>query len=145
MAAKLALVVALCTAGISIAPGQDLGSLKNVGVPQPVGAGKYVKDQALLVALGKALFWDMQAGSDGRVACATCHFHAGADHRIQNQLVNSVDSFPVNHALTTADFPFRVLSNVNDNRSRVVRDSATVAGSAGLFRRMFVDVIPPPV
>ena len=25
-------------------------------------------------------------GSDGRTACATCHFHAGADSRSQNQL-----------------------------------------------------------
>jgi cytochrome c peroxidase len=145
MASKSALVVALIAAGTSIAPGQDLGSLKNVSVPQPVGAGQYVKDPALLVVLGKALFWDMQAGSDGRVACATCHFHAGADHRVQNQLVNSVDSFPVNHSLTAADFPFRVLANVNDNRSHVVRDSAVVAGSAGLFRRMFVDVIPEAI
>ena len=32
-----------------------------------------------LVALGKALFWDMQVGSDGIQACASCHFHAGAD------------------------------------------------------------------
>ena len=39
-----------------------------------------------LVVLGKALFWDMQIGSDGVQACASCHFHAGADHRITNQL-----------------------------------------------------------
>ena len=38
-----------------------------------------------LVVLGKALFWDMQIGSDGVQACASCHFHAGADHRIINQ------------------------------------------------------------
>ena len=25
------------------------------------------------VALGKALFWDMQVGSDGVQACASCH------------------------------------------------------------------------
>lgn len=35
--------------------------------------------------LGKALFWDMAIGSDG-MACASCHFHAGADNRIKNQL-----------------------------------------------------------
>ncbi len=33
-----------------------------------------------LVVVGKALFWDVQIGSDGRTACATCHFHAGAYH-----------------------------------------------------------------
>jgi cytochrome c peroxidase len=37
------------------------------------------------IALGKALFWDQQAGSDG-VACAGCHFHAGADTRLTNQM-----------------------------------------------------------
>ena len=41
--------------------------------------------QQKLVALGKALFWDMQVGSDGVQACASCHFHAGADNRIINQ------------------------------------------------------------
>ena len=40
----------------------------------------------LLVAFGKALFWDMQIGSDGIQACASCHFHAGADNRINGQL-----------------------------------------------------------
>jgi cytochrome c peroxidase len=37
------------------------------------------------VILGKALFWEQQAGSDGQ-ACASCHFHAGADTRLTNQL-----------------------------------------------------------
>jgi cytochrome c peroxidase len=36
-------------------------------------------------ALGKALFWDMQVGSDAVQACASCHFHAGADNRTKNQ------------------------------------------------------------
>ena len=36
--------------------------------------------------LGKALFWDMQVGSDGIQACATCHFQAGADVRSKNQV-----------------------------------------------------------
>lgn len=37
------------------------------------------------VVLGKALFWDEQVGSH-RVACASCHFVAGADTRLHNQL-----------------------------------------------------------
>jgi len=45
-----------------------------------------VKDKAALIRLGKALFWDMQVGSDGIQACATCHFNAGADTRSRNQL-----------------------------------------------------------
>ena len=66
--------------------GQPLVSLKQVPVPQPTNVAVYVKDQQALVVLGKALFWDSQAGSDGKTACASCHFHAGADHRVTNIL-----------------------------------------------------------
>ncbi len=52
---------------------------------QPLGT-EIVKSQNALVALGKALFWDMQVGSDGVQACATCHFNAGADIRTTNQI-----------------------------------------------------------
>ena len=45
----------------------------------------YVADPESALVLGKALFFDEQAGSDG-TACASCHFSAGADSRIQNQL-----------------------------------------------------------
>ena len=34
---------------------------------------------------GKALFWDQQLGSDGQ-ACASCHFHAGADTRSRTSI-----------------------------------------------------------
>jgi cytochrome c peroxidase len=44
-----------------------------------------IKDKSVLVVLGKMLFWDSQAGSDG-IACASCHFQAGADNRIKNQV-----------------------------------------------------------
>lgn len=47
---------------------------------------RIVRDEAALIRLGKALFWDMQVGSDGVQACATCHFNAGADHRPTNQV-----------------------------------------------------------
>ena len=39
-----------------------------------------------LQQLGKALFWDMQVGGDGIQSCASCHYHAGADNRITNQM-----------------------------------------------------------
>ncbi len=45
-----------------------------------------VQNQTALIRLGKALFWDMQVGSDGVQACATCHFSAGADIRAKNQI-----------------------------------------------------------
>jgi cytochrome c peroxidase len=44
-----------------------------------------IKNKAAAVALGKMLFWDTQVGSDG-IACASCHFQAGADNRIRNQI-----------------------------------------------------------
>src|SRR5215510_6240736 len=46
-------------------------SLKGVAVPQPAGLGRYVVDTQALVVLGKALFWDVQVGSDGRTAWAS--------------------------------------------------------------------------
>lgn len=124
------------------ADAQNLDSLKRIAVPRPQGAEKYIADTTALVALGKALFWDMQTGSDGRTACATCHFHAGADHRSQNQLSNAFGAVAVNHLLTENDFPFHQLSNTTDNRSAVLRDTAAVAGSAGVLRRLFNDLIP---
>src|SRR5262245_45546349 len=84
-------------------------SLKGVAVPQPAGLGRYVVDTQALVVLGKALFWDVQVGSDGRTACATCHFHAGADHRVTNQIAGpptSTAAVRPNTSLTIGDFPF---------------------------------------
>lgn len=60
--------------------------LNTVNVPLPSNIDDFVKDRELAIALGKALFWDMQVGSDGKTACATCHFHAGSDARIHNTL-----------------------------------------------------------
>jgi cytochrome c peroxidase len=58
---------------------------KDKGVPLPSQLNEFVKDRKAAVQLGKALFWDMQLGSDGLMACASCHFHAGADPRTKNQ------------------------------------------------------------
>jgi cytochrome c peroxidase len=91
----------------------------------------------MLVVLGKSLFWDMQVGSDGRTTCATCHFHAGADHRSQNQLSNPDGPLEPNHQQVWEDFPFRVFADSDDNRSPLVRDSTQRAGSAGIVRRTF--------
>jgi cytochrome c peroxidase len=121
--------------------GQRIGSLKNVRVPQPSNFTQYVRDPDALVVLGKALFWDMQLGSDGRTACASCHFHAGADHRIQNQLSNPLGDFPANYTLSMADFPFHQLADINNAGSRVLRDNGMRVGSAGSFRRLFTDIV----
>jgi len=54
-------------------------------VPPRADLTGIVKDEAWAKILGKALFWDRNAGSDG-MACASCHFSAGADSRIVNQI-----------------------------------------------------------
>lgn len=115
-------------------------SLRTVPVPQATNTGDYVRDRAALTVLGKALFWDMQLGSDGRTACATCHFHAGADHRSQNQLSNPNFAFPANIALTSADFPFHALADPTSNNSRVLHDNSSRFGSAGIFNRKFTAI-----
>lgn len=117
--------------------GPPLTSLKAVPVPAVPGIEQYVRDQRALVVLGKALFWDMQAGSDGKTACASCHFHAGADHRLQNQLAppqTSNAGITPNRTLTAGDFPFHRAGNLEAPRE--------VAGSAGTFQRSFFDVAP---
>ena len=117
-----------------------IASLTTVTPPAPTGLDRYVQDQAALVTLGKALFWDMQAGSDGRTACASCHFHAGADHRLQHQL--SGPDAAMNQSLASADFPFRKLSNTGNNRSAVLSDKRQVAGSMGVVANAFLQVEP---
>ena len=54
-------------------------------IPELEPGNGIIVDTQAAVALGKALFWDEQAGSDG-MACASCHFSAGADSRIRNQI-----------------------------------------------------------
>ena len=70
---------------------QGLESLRRAvrqdgGVPLPENLDDFIKDREAAVQLGKALFWDMQVGSDGVQSCASCHFHAGADNRTKNPL-----------------------------------------------------------
>ena len=54
------------------------------GVPLSPNLDEFIADRWAAVQLGKALFWDMQVGSDGVQACASCHFHAGTDNRVKN-------------------------------------------------------------
>jgi cytochrome c peroxidase len=99
-----------------------IGPLSGVAKPFPnAGLDPFVRPgpagKAALVQLGKALFFDQQVGSDG-VACASCHYHAGADVRLANALNPGTnagsDSFgpttsgrqgAANLTLTPADFP----------------------------------------
>ncbi len=122
--------------GVPACQGQSFSSLKTVAAPA-VDLSRYVRDQQTLVVLGKALFWDMQVGSDGRTACGTCHFHAGADHRARNQLSDVTGQVVANHLLSPADSPFRRFADITDNRSSVLSDSKQRTGSAGVGHRTF--------
>ena len=119
-----------------------IATLKGVAIPQP-DLSPYVARRDALIALGKALFWDVQVGSDGQTACATCHFHAGADHRITNQVagpITSMASVRANTTLTLNDFPFHTFANPNDNTSAATRARRDVVGSAGVVLQRFVGI-----
>jgi len=77
---------ALCSP-LALAQGVPPGlwSLRAFDPPNVPGLDHYVIDEDAAILLGKALFWDQQVGSDG-MACASCHFHAGADNRAVHQL-----------------------------------------------------------
>jgi cytochrome c peroxidase len=70
----------------STAIGQPLVLNPEFKVPLPGNLRSFVKDRQAALRLGKALFWEMQVGSDGIQSCATCHFQAGGDIRSKNQV-----------------------------------------------------------
>jgi len=139
-------------------PPNPLASLKTVAVPEPPNLGEFVKNKPAAIALGKALFWDTQVGSNGQQACATCHFHAGVDTREKNQLspgllrVNAIGEADPditfnagkgpNSVLVPADFPFHKLADPNNRSSEVLRDTNDVAGSQGVTLAKFIDINP---
>jgi len=130
-------------------PPHPLASLKTVPVPEPANLADFVADKAAAIRLGKALFWDMQAGSDGIQACASCHFHAGADNRRKNQLSPGLlagdTTFQVggpNYTLRAKDFPFTRHADENAAGSPIVSDANDVASSQGVFHTSFIDVTP---
>ena len=145
-------------AGLRALALQKTNSLKTVAVPDQPNLNQFVRDRQALKILGKALFWDQQVGSDGQ-ACASCHFHAGADNRSKNQLdpgfrnqTPGVDTFAfndstgfgpnlnafgANYQLTATDFPLRKLTDVNDQNSTVISDTNDLASSQGVFNAAF--------
>lgn len=141
-------------------------SLKTITVPEPANLAQFVKNKTAAIALGKALFWDAQVGSDG-MACASCHYHAGVDHRRKNQLNPGgagADGYvhfdlsytqsemlyqsPVpatavagpNNTLTAADFPLHRLVDAYDRNSLVLYDSNDIVGSQGVFQKDLVSI-----
>jgi hypothetical protein len=138
-------------------------TLEEAGILEPDG-------RAWAKVLGKALFWDQQAGSDGN-ACASCHFAAGTDLRIRNQLspgLKDVASGPTgdstfgsihsdtgefalgsmpsgataapNYELTRADFPSHKLLDKRDRNSPIRTTTNDAVSSQGSFNQRFSHV-----
>ncbi|HEY0565334.1 MAG TPA: cytochrome c peroxidase [Terriglobales bacterium] len=162
-AALLALVGACAAATLTFTTayaaggGRPVASLKTVPIPTTNFSGYLQTDasgnvtpqaKAAAIALGKALFWDMQTGGDGKQACASCHFNAGADSRSRNQLNPGpasslqVGDAAANYQLQAQDFPLHLLVDPTKRTSAVLRDSANVVGSQGLYHNTFVDIVP---
>ena len=136
-------------------------TLAGVRPPDPSGTeggravalADYVVNRDQAVRLGKALFWDMNLGSDGTTACATCHFQAGADRRTKNQIAPPLEhtdatkrvfskpakspAWGPNHQLVAADFPTHVLADPLNRDSAIVSTTSDIVGSQGVFERTF--------
>ncbi|MBD2094495.1 cytochrome C peroxidase [Trichocoleus sp. FACHB-591] len=127
-----------------------LVSLSTVPVPKPPNISEYIKNEKAAIALGKSLFWDMQVGSDGVLACASCHFSAGADNRSKNQinpaLIAGDKTYQIggapNYQLQVSDFPFHKLANPDDRNSTVLADANDVSSSQGAFNGFLTEVVP---
>ena len=143
--------------GSVIVPLRPLAPLSSVPIPPVFGMDGIVADKTAAIELGKALFWDMQAGSDDIQACASCHFNAGADSRVNNEVnpgqaggdttfqlgvpMNNGKGPNYHYSAGTAgagfggyhdgDFPFRKHADVNDPFS-VVSDVNDASGSQGV-------------
>lgn len=105
---------------------------------EPSNENDYVQNRGAATVLGKALFWDMQVGSDGVQSCGSCHFSAGADDRIKNQInpnhIGGDLTFEVaqpNEEVTVSDFPFATQEN------EIYND---VMSSMGVHWGMFQDI-----
>ncbi|PYO03341.1 MAG: hypothetical protein DMD89_02355 [Candidatus Rokuibacteriota bacterium] len=109
----LALGLLFMDARVARADG-DLAPLSSVGVPPRTGGT--IINNAAAIRLGKALFWDTQVGGDGKIACATCHFHAGADNRTLNTLHPGPDGIFASGGVTAAGQNFFPVNIVNDDR-----------------------------
>lgn len=138
--------------GLVHAHGTPPPSLLGVKVPLTPGvdsgSNRMVASASYLRILGKAFFWDVNVGSDG-MACASCHYHAGADDRSRNQMnpgqkhaAASGSAFEamvsgspggVNYQLRLADFPTYRHADPADRLSEVVYASDDVVGSSGTY------------
>lgn len=145
-----------------------MGSLSDVGVPQVNNLGDFLNPglgpKSMAIVLGKALFWDMQVGSDGQ-SCGSCHFDGGADNRTKNQLSPGLKSSPPdttfgnstipgvtgwpqfspNYELLAEDFPIFKLNDPQQedyNHRVILHDGNDVVSSQGVFKANFTGIVP---
>ncbi|MDO8587929.1 MAG: cytochrome c peroxidase [Armatimonadota bacterium] len=122
----------------------------------PANETDFVVDRTAAIQLGKALFWDMQVGSDGVQSCGTCHFNNGVDNRTRNQLnpnhLGGDFTLQVkgpNQAVVASDFPFHKLLDPDLpgepllNSGNVTADANDVMSSMGVIFRKFLDIPTP--
>lgn len=137
-----------------------LGALSTVEIPEPGNLGEFLQSgedaRTAAVRLGKALFWDMQVGSDGQ-ACASCHFHAFADNRTKNQLSPGLKNLDPrlrgafdptaaggggpNYELMADDFPFHKMADSENRHSSVLFDTDDVVSSQGVSGATFAGIV----
>jgi cytochrome c peroxidase len=146
----LALLIALVTIAPRPIAAQNPSappSLRTVAVPEPANLGQFVKSKAAAIALGKALFWDMQVGSDGVQACASCHFHAGADNRFKNVVSPGLNATPAdtsfqaagpNTTLSQDRFPFTQFADPGDQTTALIRNWNDVVSSPGVYSTAYI-------
>ncbi|MEY4194610.1 MAG: hypothetical protein RLZZ226_978 [Pseudomonadota bacterium] len=144
-------LAALLAAPALLAHGKPPASLKGVAIPAVPGLldgdSPIVVNRQAAIQLGKALFWDSTVGSDG-IACASCHFHAGADGRTRNQLAPGGvgDQAPTaqtfeptasgaagggDYVAKAGDFPFYRHASNSNIASAVTFKTDDVFGSSG--------------
>ena len=118
----------------------DLRPLSTEPVPQPFiiepvlpTVGTIINQQAA-IRLGKALFWDIQAGSDGQVACAACHASFGSDARRFNTLYPGLDEIFDSGGVTGPGQLFTPTLISNDD----------IVGAQGVAHGQFVRINPDP-
>jgi cytochrome c peroxidase len=128
-----AVVSLVLSTGTSLAGGNGLGALDSGTIPQPIGGT--ITNQAAAIQLGKALFWDVQTGGDGRQACASCHFFAGEDTRLVDTVNPGNDGIFHSEGITgPGQTILRVINITNDDR----------LGSSGEASADFVGIDPNP-
>src|SRR5947199_7319279 len=147
-------------------PLRPLAPLSSVPIPPVFGMEGILADKTAAIELGKALFWDMQAGSDDIQACASCHFNAGADSRAINEVnpgqAGGDNTFQLGPSANRqigpnyhykagtqtagfggyhdGDVPFHKLADPN-NRYTVTSDVNDVSGSQGVFAANMQNVL----